>query len=159
MGFTKINSTIEKIGISFNRSIGVYYKVGKIEKSEWIEGSDFERKRAINKSGLWEEYCADRYTCFGIRKVVYPDGQQFTSEVYYHNNDSWVCDYEGWHAIGEEAYAIQNKRIPYLLENNGIKIYKFVTEDGLLNTIDLGENYKKEILNSSPSESSDSDSD
>ena len=39
-----------------------------------------------------------------------------------------------------------------------MKQYKFVTEDGLLNTIDLRKNYKKKILSSSSSESSSSSS-
>ena len=95
--------------------------------------SQFCRKRVIFKSGLWEEYSIHRNTGFGIRKVVYPDAQQFIGEVY-----------DGWHAIGEETYAIQNDSIPYLLGDNEMKEYKFVSEDGLFNIIDLGKS--EEIL-------------
>ena len=45
-----------------------------------------------------------------------------------------------WNAIGEETYAIQNESIPYLLGDNEIEQYAFVTEDGLLDIIDLSEN-------------------
>ena len=146
-GYVEIKSTIKENHISLFRSITVY-KQGEIYETEWSYWSEFERKRVIYKSGLWEEYGIDRYTGFGIRKVVYPDGQLFTNEVY-----GW-----GWNAIGEETYAIQNKSIPYLLEdNNEMNEYRYVSEDGLLNTIDLGSNYKKEILSSSSS-SSDSKS-
>ena len=107
------------------------YKEGKIEEREWGDISRFQRERTIYSSGFWEEYSIDGDTGFGVRRVVYPDGQQFTNEVY-----GWVLN-----AIGEETYAIQNKSIPYLLGNHSeMKQYKFVTEDGLLNTIDLSEN-------------------
>ena len=110
------------------------------------------KERVIYKSGLWEEYSKDGIR-FAIRKVVYPDGQQFIGEVYDYYN-IWN---RGWNAIGEETYAIQNKSIPYLFcDNNEMKEYRYVSEDGLLNSIDLGWNYNKEILSSS---SSDSDSD
>ena len=114
------------------------YKKGKIREIEWSNWSKFMRKRVIYKTGLWEESSYDDITRFGIRKVVYPDGQQFINEVY---------DYrKRWNAIGEETYAIQNKSIPYLLENHReMEEYRFVSEDGLLNIIDLGWNYNKEI--------------
>ena len=106
--------------------------------------------------GLWEEYSIHEETWFGIRKVVYPDGQLFTNEVYEYKGE-WD---EGWNAIGEETYAIQNKSIPYLLgDHSEIYRYRYVSEDGLLNIIDLRGNYNKEILSSSDSESSDNDSD
>ena len=115
--------------------------------------------------GLWEEYSIHGDIEFGIRKVVYPDGQQFTNEVF---RWGWIKNsaYEykmvrnqellkmgwkkGWNAIGEETYAIQNKSIPYLLGDNEIKEYRFVREDGLFNVIDLGRNDIEEILRSSP---------
>ena len=101
--------------------------------------------------GLWEEYNYDSDTKFGIRNVVYPDGQQFTNEVY--NYDRWTWEWDKiqrwWNAIGEETYAIQNDSIPYLLGDNEMKEYWFVTEDGSFNIIDLGKNYKEESLNSS----------
>ena len=93
----------------------------------------FRRERTIYKSGLWEEYSIDDNNGFGIRKVVYPDGQQFTNEVYDY--------YKRWNAIGKEAYVIQNKSIPYLLRDNEMEEYKFVTEDGLLNIINLRGNH------------------
>ena len=127
------------------------YKEGKIEEKESSSNSEFKRKRVIYKDGFWEEYSYDKDTGFGIRKVVYPDGQQFTNEVYYYNYR--------WNAIGEETYAIQNESIPYLLGDNKMKEYKFVTEDGLLNTIDLSWNYNREILSSSSSDSESSYSD
>ena len=65
--------------------------------------------------------------------------------------NEWRCDSRGWNAIGEESYAIYNKSIPYLLgDNNEMKEYKFVTEDGSFKIIYLGKNYKKKSLNSSP---------
>ena len=113
------------------------HKHGKIIEQEYSWNPNFRRERIIYKSGLWEEYSIDFRTKFGIRKVVYPDGQQFTNEVYHYD----YLGKEWWNAIGEETYAIQNKSIPYLLGNQReMKEYKFVTEDGLLNIIDLREN-------------------
>ena len=99
--------------------------------------------------GLWEEYSiVNGRTEFGIRKVVYPDGQQFTNEVFVHGLI--------WSSISEEIYAIQNKNIPYLLGNNEIKEYRCFTEDGSFKIIDCGKNDKGESLNSGLYESSDS---
>ena len=135
-GYVEIKSIIKENDIFLNRSITVY-KHGVIEETEWSYWSKFVRRRIIYKSGLWEEYSIHDNTGFGIRRVVYPDGQQFIGEIY---------DYDKkWNAVGEETYAIQKKSIPYLLENNKMKKYRFVTEDGLLNIIDLGWNYKKKI--------------
>ena len=106
--------------------------------------------------GLWEEYSIDGRTGFGVRKVVYPDGQLFTNELYDYDkyNGEW------WNAIGEETYAIQNKSIPYLLGNNNeMEEYKFVSENGSFNIIHLGKKNKKKILSSSESSDSDSISD
>ena len=125
--FVRITSRLEENNISLIRSIAVY-KEGKIEEGELSNLSEFRRWRMIYKSGLWEQYSIHYKTRFGIRKVVYPNGQEFTGEVYGRDR---------WNAIGEETYAIQNKSIPYLLWDNEMKEYKFVTEDGLFNTIDL----------------------
>ena len=104
--------------------------------------------RVIYKNGFWEEYSKHDKTGFGIRNVVYPDGQKFTWELYAN----------GWNAAGEETYAIQNKTIPYLLGDNKMKEYKFVTKDGSFNIIDLRSNHNEESFSSSSKESSDSDS-
>ena len=120
-------------------------KQGKIEEEEYSSDSDFIRKRVIYKSGLCEEYNSMHIyiTKFGIMKVVYPDGQQFTNELYDYDYGYYP---NVWNAIGEETYAIQNKSIPYLLgDQREMKEYIFVTEDGLFNTIDLGWNYRKKI--------------
>ena len=131
----------------------VLFEIGKIFESEIDTWLNFIRMRKIYVSGIWEEYSIDADTGFGIRKVVFPDGQQFTNEVY---------DYDRrWNAIGKKAYAKKNKSIPYLLELNKMEEYTYVTEDGLFNVIDLGDRYKYNILSSSESsessESSDSD--
>ena len=138
--YIEVESRIKESNTLFFRSVKVYEE-GKIKEEEWDDWSKLNRIREIYQSGLWEEYSIHRTTGFGIRKVVYPDAQLFTNEVY---------DYgRRWNAIGEETYAIQNKSIPYLLgDNNEMKQYKFVTEDGLFNIIDLGKNYKEESLNS-----------
>ena len=132
--YVEIKSLIKGNNTSLFWSITVYNK-GKIEEKEWSDWSRFKRKRVILENGFWEEYSIHNTTGFGNRKVVYPDGQKFTNEVYH--CDTWR---RGWNAIGEETYAIHNKSIPYLLGNNKIEEYKYVTEDGLLNTIDLSEN-------------------
>ena len=138
--WVRIVSRIKENNSYFLRSITVY-ESGEIVEEESSNWSTFHRKRIIYKSGFWEEYSIDRVTLFAIRKVVYPDAQQFTNEVY-------VYDYtwkRGWSAIGDETYAIQNKSIPYLLGDNQMKEYKFVSEDGLLNIIDLRRNENKEF--------------
>ena len=139
---------------SFHRSITVY-KEGKIEETEWSSKLRFRTWRVIYQNGLREEYSIHNDSGFGIRKVTYPDGQQFTNEVY---GCRWRCE-RGWNAIGEETYAIQNKSIPYLLGDNEIKQYKFVTEDGSFDIIDLRGNHDKKILSSSSSSSSQESSD
>ena len=141
--YVQITTTIKENNSSLFRMIKVYtavYREGKIEEEEWSRESKFKRKRVILESGLWEEYSIHDDTGFGVRRVVYPDGQQFTNEVY-----GW-----GWNAIGEETCAIQNKSIPYLLRNNNseLKEYKFVTEVGSFDIIYLGWNCYKENLNS-----------
>ena len=166
VGYVKIKYRINKYDFSLFRSIKVY-KEGKIEEKESSSNSEFNRWRVIYQSGFWEEYSIDFDIGFGIRKVVYPDGQQFTNEVYSYNYDNWTWGWKEiqrwWNAIGEETYAIQNDSIPYLLGNNEMKKYRFVTEDGSFNIIDLRLNYKKESLSlfssSSSCESSDSNSD
>ena len=130
-GYVRTESTIKDKNSSLIRSITVY-KEGKIEEGEWGDWSGFRRWRVILESGFWEEYSIHWTTGFGIRKVVYPDGQQFTGEVY-----GWTEWERGWNAIGEETYAIQNKSIPYLLEDNEMEEYKFVSKDGSFKIIYL----------------------
>ena len=105
----RIESGIWEIYRSLWWSITVY-KEGKIEEGEYIWSSKLNRWRVINKSGFWEEYSIHDDTRIGIRKCVYPDGQVFINKLYHYDR--------GWNAIDEETYAIQNKSIPFRLEDN-----------------------------------------
>ena len=146
VGSVEIESTIKGIGISFIRSITVY-KEGEIVEEEWSSYSKFKRIRVIFESGLWEEYrIGDRINGFGFRKVVYPDGQQFTNEVYDY--------YDRWNEVDDETYEKLEKSIFYILGNNIMNQYKFVKEDGFSNIADLGKNDNKLILISYLRESS-----
>ena len=127
-----ITSIIKEKYCYFFRSIKVYEE-GKIKEEEWSDWSGFIRIREIYQSGYWEEYSVDYNTGFGIRKVVYPDGKQFTGEVY---------GLSRWNAIGEETYAILNESTPYLLRNNETGKYKYVTKDGSFEIINLRRNDK-----------------
>ena len=142
----EITSKIEENNISLFRSITVDPK-GIIEEQEYSSNSEFHRFRVIYMDGLWEEYSIHDDTGFGIRKVVYPDGQQFTNEVY---------GYRGYNAVGEETYAIQSKSISYLLgKQRKTNKYKYITEDGSFNFIYSSENMRMFLTPSELSELSD----